>query len=291
MTTSPRPFDTRRVEAELSGTEFDGHLLHLPSTPSTQALALAAARAGARHGVWIADEQTAGRGRGAHLWHSPPGAGLYFSALVIPPIPLPGANLFSLRVALACQAAIAEIGGFVPRDEIDIRWPNDLILHGRKCGGILIESAIAPAPAPLPPADRLRFAVIGIGINCNHLAFPPDLDRIATSLRRESRNPDQPVSREALLVAVLRNLDKEIRSLVSDWRGTNNQPSLDLRTCSSWIEGKHVEVAPDPFLAEGDANRSYTGVTKGLTAEGFLRILADDGSTRIVRTGGIRELP
>ena len=93
----------------------------------------------------------------------------------------------SLVTAIAAQAAIHETTGFSVPDQIDIRWPNDLILHHRKVGGILIESAATPATAARPP--MLRYAVIGVGINCNQLAFPPDLDPIATSLRRESPPP------------------------------------------------------------------------------------------------------
>src|ERR1700733_8688483 len=134
----PETFDLRAVEKAVAGTEFARHLHHLASVPSTNDLALAVARAGGRKGVWIADQQTAGRGRGSHRWHSAAGDGLYMTALVAPDIPMQSALNLSLRVAIAVQSAISSVFGFRAPDQIDIRWPNDLILNGRKVGGILI---------------------------------------------------------------------------------------------------------------------------------------------------------
>ena len=121
----------------LGGDGFAGRVLHFPSVGSTNVLALEAAQAG-RGGVSVADEQTAGRGRGGHGWHSAYGDGLYVSALVTPALPMTMALWLSLATGLAAQAAIAEVTGL----EVDIRWPNDLLLDGRKCGGILVESAV-----------------------------------------------------------------------------------------------------------------------------------------------------
>jgi BirA family biotin operon repressor/biotin-[acetyl-CoA-carboxylase] ligase len=280
---SAATFDVSSVEREIAGTEFAGYLLHLPTVGSTNDLALQAAQAGTRHGVWIADEQTAGRGRGGHAWYSAAGtlgapAGLYMTALVSPPIPMQDALSISLRVAMAVQAAIVSVAGFKRRDEIDIRWPNDLILNGRKCGGILIETAAKPAPAA--GQAILRHAVIGIGVNCNHSGFPPELDAIATSLRRELPDPTQTVSREALAAAILVELDEEVRLMIRSWRGTNDGPERNLAEYSTWITGKRVRV---------DEAGGYTGVTAGLDRNGFLLIDGDDGVIHTVLSGGLRE--
>jgi len=272
-------FDLSQVDQAISGTEFHGWLMNFPTVPSTNDLALAAAQAGARHGVWIADEQTAGRGRGSHAWHSAAGDGLYMSALTSPPIPMQSALRLSFAAAIAVQSAIASVTGFRVRDEIDIRWPNDLLLNGRKCGGILIETSAQPAPASGPA--MLRYAVVGIGINCNHLSFPPELDAIATSLRRELPHPAEPLPREPLAAAILIALDEEIRLMIRSWRGTSNGPDRDLTQFSSWIAAKRVRVeAGDP---------GYTGVTAGLDRNGFLRVAGDDGQLHTVLSGGLRE--
>src|SRR3984957_5094589 len=158
----PSPtFDLRTVEAAIASTQFAGCITHLETTPSTNEVALKAAQSGARTGVWIADQQIAGRGRGRHTWHSPAGAGIYMTALIAPPIPMQSALALSLRVAIAVQSAIVATTPFTRPNEIDIRWPNDLILNGRKVGGILIDTASNPARPNQP--STLRYAVVGIG--------------------------------------------------------------------------------------------------------------------------------
>jgi BirA family biotin operon repressor/biotin-[acetyl-CoA-carboxylase] ligase len=276
---SLRAFDLFAVEQAIAATEFAGHLHHVATTSSTSDLALAAAQAGARRGVWIADEQTAGRGRGNHTWHSVPGDGLYLTALVAPSIPMQSALSLSMQVAIAVQSAIASVAGFRVRDQIDIRWPNDLLLNGKKCCGILIDTASNPATQTAPAS--LRYALIGIGINVNHTAFPPEIDAIATSLRREQTDPSQPLHREPLAAAILIALDEEIRRLTS-----NLEPrSLNLEAHSSWIRGKRVLVE-----ARDDDPGGYTGITAGLDPQGFLRVQGDDGQLHTVLSGGLREL-
>jgi BirA family biotin operon repressor/biotin-[acetyl-CoA-carboxylase] ligase len=267
-------FDLKAVEEGIAGTEFAGRVRHFSSVTSTSSLAVEAAQRGARNGVWVADEQTAGRGRGGHSWHSTAGEGLYVSALVTPRLPMTMALKISLATGLAAQAAIAETCGVDP----DIRWPNDLILDGKKCGGILVETAVAPAEQEAPA--MLRYAVIGVGINLNHAAFPAELEWLATSLRIER---GEPVSREALLAALLRALDEQIRLLIRDWRGTNHGPGLLERfaAASTWVRGKRVRV---------DEGGGYTGVTDGLDSDGFLCVAGEDGIRRTVISGGVREV-
>jgi len=262
-------FDLMAVEAGIAATEFAGLVTHFPSVGSTNVLALEAAQAGARGGVWVADEQTAGRGRGGHVWHSVAGDGLYVSVLVAPPLPIATALLLSLATGLAAKAAIAEVTGL----DCDIRWPNDLMLKGRKCGGILVETAVVAAESDA--AAMLRYAVIGVGLNLNHARFYPELEQVATSLRREL---GERVSREALLAALLRALDEEIPAL-SIVRG--EEVLRRFAAASSWVRGKRVRV---------EESGGYTGVTEGLDSRGFLRVVGDDGVERTVLSGGVREI-
>lgn len=267
MFTEGSVFDLAAVDAGIIGTTFAGSVLHFPSVGSTNVLALEAAQAGARAGAWVADEQTAGRGRGGHGWHSAAGDGLYVSALVAPALSMTMALWLSLATGLAARAAIREVTGMT----VDIRWPNDLLLRGRKCGGILVETAVDGA--------MLRYAVIGIGINVNHAEFPADLEALATSLRMESHGE---VSREALLIALLCALDEEIRLLVQEHRGGISGAGLLERfaEASSWVRGKRVKV---------EEGGGYTGVTHGLDGRGFLLVDGDDGVMHTVLSGGVRE--
>jgi BirA family biotin operon repressor/biotin-[acetyl-CoA-carboxylase] ligase len=275
--------DLRKVDAAVAGTTFAGKLHHLRTTSSTNEVALKAAQAGERSGVWIADMQLAGRGRGAHSWHSPARTGLYLSALVAPPIAMQHALSLSIRVAIAVQSALAELYGFSVPQQIDIRWPNDLMLrgkdgHSRKVGGILIDTASNPARPGKP--SSLRYAIIGIGVNVNHTSFPAELEAQATSIRRGMPQPADELRREPLAAAILLALAAQLDALSS---GTGESADEDLARYSTWVSGKRVQV-------EGrDGHTGYTGTTAGLGPGGFLLVNGDDGETHTVISGGLRE--
>jgi BirA family biotin operon repressor/biotin-[acetyl-CoA-carboxylase] ligase len=266
-------FDLSGVVAALANTTFADKLQYLPSVGSTNVLALEAAQEGAAHGsVWVADEQTAGRGRGGHTWHSTAGDGLYVSVLLRPQIALIDALWLSLATGLAVQAAIAAATGLLP----DIRWPNDLLIGTRKCGGILVETSAIASHSEAPA--MLRYAVVGVGINVNHQSFPAEVKALATSLRHES---GRKWAREPILIEFLRALEKEVALLEAELRGTSTEASLLERfaAASSWVRDKRVRV---------DEDGGYTGVTDGLDTRGFLRVAGDDGTLHTVLSGGVR---
>ena len=269
------------VNAALRHTRLGGHVRHFPEVESTNDLALAAAAAGQEHGVWVADAQTAGRGRGGHSWHSAPGDGLYVSALFTPRLPAAALEL-SLAAGLAAWDAMREVAGITA----DIRWPNDLVTRpktdgtapSKKLGGVLVETAVASAGEP-GGAAMLRHAVIGIGINVGHALFPADLAALATSLRLEGwAAPD----RQSLLIAMLSRLDAYVTDLEDTYAGLKpgSETLARLPGASTWLSGKRVRVPEDG---------GYTGTTAGLDARGFLLMDADDGTRRTVRSGGVRE--
>jgi BirA family biotin operon repressor/biotin-[acetyl-CoA-carboxylase] ligase len=178
----------------------------------------------------------------------------------------------SLATGLAIRTAIAAVTGLVT----DIRWPNDLLLGDRKCGGVLVETSAVASQSNSPA--MLRYAVIGVGINVNHESFPAELGDIATSLRQES---GRRWMREELLVEFLRALEQETGLLEAELRGTSTETGLLERfaAASSWVHGKRVRV---------DESGGYTGVTDGLDARGFLRVAGDDGVLHTVLSGGVR---
>jgi BirA family biotin operon repressor/biotin-[acetyl-CoA-carboxylase] ligase len=263
-------FDITRINDAIQDTQFQGRLHHFPIIDSTNTRALADAHTGIEAGqVYIADEQTAGRGRGGHTWHSEPDRGLYLTVLVRPRLHSNKVLNLSLATGIAAAQAIRE----VTAHSIDIRWPNDLVVPqangpSLKLGGILTEAAATPD-------GTIRHAAIGIGINLNQAEFPQDLQSTATSLRIAF---GALVSREALAIALLRHLHAELLSLNPD---ESNGLYERFESCSTWTRDKRVHVAED----EG-----YTGTTAGLTADGLLRIHCDDGFERVVRHGGVREL-
>jgi len=265
------------IRFALIGTRFAAHLHHFPSIGSTNTALLEAAGNNAPEGtVYLADEQTAGRGRGGHAWHSVPGDGLYISVLVAPALPIANALWLSLATGLAARTAIAATCNLTPDLAPDIRWPNDLLLGTKKLGGILAETAVDPT------TNTLRHAVIGIGINVNHAAFPGELADLATSLRIGA---NQPPTRQSLLIALLRALDHELTLLESaepTFPERSDSTLLNRFTAAStWVRGKRVHVPEQG---------GYTGTTAGLDARGFLLVDADDGTRRTVLSGGVREI-
>jgi BirA family biotin operon repressor/biotin-[acetyl-CoA-carboxylase] ligase len=255
-------FDLAGLEMSMAGTFFAGKLHFSPVTDSTNSDALRAARSGAPSGsVYLADEQRAGRGRGDHAWDSAAGNGLYASVLLRLPIPAVRLPLLPLAAGLAAAEAIRAVSGI----NIDLRWPNDLLLGPRKVGGILVESKISDGSAD--------YVVVGIGINVHQRAFSPDLTATATSLNLETGGS---VSRQDLLVSLLKSLESETH-LLADPAATVTIPAR-VEQASTWIRGRQVEV---------HGPQACTGVTTGMDENGFLLVRTADGLVT-VQTGGIR---
>jgi BirA family transcriptional regulator, biotin operon repressor / biotin---[acetyl-CoA-carboxylase] ligase len=262
------PFDLGTLDQALAGTPFAGNLRFFPTIHSTNTLAMQQADAGASSGlVCFADEQTAGRGRGAHSWQSPPGSGLYVSVLLRPKIAPADVLWLSLAAGLAVREAIRRVTTL----DADLRWPNDLLLGSRKFCGILTELNAE--------VTRVRHLVVGIGINVHQQDFPADLGSPATSLYLET---GKHWPRQEILVALLHELHRETLALEAPGElAAATQGILHrLEQSSTWTRGKRVQI---------DEAGGYTGVTAGLDSRGFL-LVETAQSLRTVLSGGVREV-
>jgi BirA family biotin operon repressor/biotin-[acetyl-CoA-carboxylase] ligase len=204
------------------------------------------AREGCAHGTVVgADEQTAGVGRHGRAWHSPKGAGLYVSIVLRLPRTLP---VVMLALGLAAREAIAETTRLAP----DLRWPNDVLIDGRKCAGIIAQLE----------GDAV---IAGIGINVSQTEFPPEIE--ATSL---------------LLAGAAVKRDDVLNNLVEAVdRYCTEAPETILRlfeAASSYARGRRVRVEQD----------AIEGVTRGLDPSGFLIVRQDNGRDTTVLAGGVR---
>jgi BirA family biotin operon repressor/biotin-[acetyl-CoA-carboxylase] ligase len=263
---SADPFDLAALDQALAGSPFAGNLRFFPAIPSTNTLAMQQADAGAPHGlVCFADRQTAGRGRGAHAWQSPPGSGLYMSVLLRPKIAPADVLWLSLAAGLAVREAVYQITGI----EADLRWPNDLLFGPKKFCGILTELNAE--------VTRVRHLVVGIGINVHQEVFPEQLSTQATSLRMET---SKHWPRQDLLIAVLKTLHRETLALEGPGQLESAIQSIlsRLEQASTWIRGKRVHV---------DEASGYSGVTAGLDSRGFLLVDTADGMQTVL-SGGVR---
>ncbi len=180
------PLDVARVRARLPGRQ----IVWLETTPSTM---IEAARFPAGT-VVVAEEQTAGQGRHGRSWHSEAGTGLYLSMVMRADLPPDSLQTLTLALGVAVREAILQASGV----EADLKWPNDVLVAGRKCAGILVQKTAAGV-------------IAGIGVNVNQTAFPAELAASATSLRLASGRLH---SREDLLACLLESVEKYTKLLV-----------------------------------------------------------------------------
>jgi len=233
------PFDLDRLRAA-----FRGRAVEYYATLDSTMTAAATRPLGT---IVVADEQTAGRGRHGHGWHSEPGAGIYVS-IVLRPGPV-----LTLALGLATAEAIATATGIA----CDLRWPNDVMVGGRKIAGILVEVVNG-------------LAIGGIGINVNQTAFPSDLAADATSLRLHAGCE---FSRTAILVSVIRAIES--------FQFFDKESILRLFTqASSYAAGRRVTVTQPGGTVEG--------VTAGLDDSGYLVVRKNDGTDTLILAGGVR---
>ena len=252
----------------LQGTIFGNSktIQHFYKIGSTNTEAMQAAGDGAPEGsVFLAEQQTAGRGRGAHDWHSAQSVGIYCSVILRPALPPTDVLVLSLAAGLAVQAAVREVDESVAAD---LKWPNDLLIGGKKFCGILTEMNAE--------VTRVRYIVVGIGINVNQRSFPPDLQDTATSLRIVTGTE---WSRLELCIALLKSLDREYRALTQ-----NPNPQQDIlqrfEKNSSYVRGRRVRI---------EENGGFEGVTEGLDPRGFLQVRTKEG-LRTVLSGTVRAI-
>lgn len=211
----------------------------------------------------IADEQTAGRGRRTRTWVSTPGEGLYLSVLLRPPV---SANIALL--SLLAAVAVAETLAQYNVAELDIKWPNDVLLGERKVCGILIEGASSGAQA-------LR-VIVGIGVNLNHESFPPEISATATSLALQLGQPvDAAEFRDRLLA--------RLADWYSRWPHDEGRAVLERwQQLSSYAQGQTVAINLD--------DEQVTGTTAGLTKDGAMRLQLLDGTLRTLFVGEVSKL-
>lgn len=245
------PLDLQRIQAALPGREIHW----FPTIDSTMYEAVRRAAAGAPSGTIVgADEQTAGHGRYQRTWHSERDTGLYQTFILRLPLPTAQLPAVTLALGLAAAQAIQRVAGIAT----DLRWPNDVLIGDRKCAGILVQLHDGAI-------------IAGIGINVNQSEFPPDVAAIATSLRLASGEPQ---CREDLLIGLAQEIDAHCAILTG--KGMEAILSMFDRA-SSYVSGRRVVV-----------DDAITGTTAGLTAEGFLRLVGDNGVEQIIHAGGVR---
>lgn len=248
-----------------------GRTLHiLDVVDSTQTIAKELARQQAPNGtVVIAEHQTAGKGRMARPWESLKGKGIWMTVIVRPDIPPQMAPQFTLITAVAVAHAMQATEGVCTKCQPKIKWPNDILMNGKKCTGILTEMQAE--------ADQVNALMIGIGINANHerTDFSDELQHIATSLAIEEGIP---INRSALIAQILYYLERYTDLYVKK----GFKPIRKMWEELSCTIGQTVEVTT--------LREVFVGVASGITDDGVLQVTLPTGEVRPIYAGDVKIL-
>lgn len=252
------------IRSRLRTETFGKALYHFFRVDSTNAFAnrLLTHEKQAPHGaVIVAETQTAGRGRMGRSWYSEPESGLYVSVLLRPGIPSNLAPLMTLGAAVSVHDAIERQTEL----DVDIKWPNDLLIRDKKVCGILGEMQAE--------VDLVKAMVVGVGVNVNHQQLPDDIRDRATSLRLES-------GRKQSRIEILVDFLEDFENLYHRFKAKGPTVIIDQWTRrSSFAKGRKIEV--------NDGMRTIRGVTCGLNPLGALRIEQDNGEIAEAFSGDV----
>lgn len=224
--------------------KWRGPIHHFDTIASTNDLAKELGARGAPEGsLVVAETQQAGRGRLGRQWDSPRSVGIYASLLLRPPLPPMDMPQITLTTAVAAVRALQRAAGLKP----SIKWPNDILVNGKKAGGILTEMETE--------SDQIRYLALGLGLNVNNPEFPPELASIATSLFLAA---GRPLSRVAILQAWLeefeslydRFLARDFPRILAEWKAcaVTLGRQVQVRQGRHLISGKAVDVDKDGAL-------------------------------------------
>jgi len=233
----------------------------LKEVVSTNTLGMDLARNSAPDGtVIVAEKQSGGKGRLGRTWISPKG-NIHLSVILRPLIPARIAPLITLMGAVAVAAAIRKLLGL----DAGIKWPNDIIISGKKAGGLLTEMSAE--------ADRVHHVVLGIGldVNMDPMVLPSDVRARSTTLAKEA---GRRIDRSLLVREIILELDRRYQLFLADRAGV----------LTAW-EGLNITLGKQ--VAVSGAGESLTGVAQGIDDEGRLIIRLQDGSLRAVSAGDV----
>ncbi|QPA32962.1 biotin--[acetyl-CoA-carboxylase] ligase [Thermaerobacillus caldiproteolyticus] len=246
-------------------TETLGRYIHFEEeVTSTQTIAQKLAYEGAKEGTLVvAEQQIAGRGRMARNWFSPKGTGIWMSLILRPPIPPQKAPQLTLLTAVAIAQAIQDVTGLVP----DIKWPNDILINGKKCVGILTELQAEP--------DRIHSVIIGMGINVNQTVeqFPEDIRAIATSLAIEK---GEKIKRAELIQEILFKIEMLYRQYLQH----------GFRPIKLLWEGYAISIGKE--ITARTLSGTLRGMALGITDEGVLMLEDADGNIHYIHSADIQ---
>ena len=250
------------ILSSIRGSWAGREILYLDEVDSTNTAAKKAAENGAVHGTLVVSErQTGGKGRRGRAWDSPRGTGIFMTLILRPNMAPVHASMLTLVAALAVADGIRECTGA----ESLIKWPNDIVMSGKKVCGILTEMSADP--------DCINYVAVGIGINVNMEEFPEEIRGVAASIFTET---GKKTKRSLLISAVMAAFERyyEVFMKTTDMSGLLEDYNGKLANC-----GRTVRVL--------DPAGEYSGTAIGIDREGELLVEMEDTTVRRVLSGEV----
>lgn len=262
MVSSPDVLSKYELESRLNTKWLGKQTIYKETTDSTNADVKRMAENNAENGLLVvADEQTGGKGRRGRVWESQKGTNLYFSMLLRPNFTPDKASMITLVAAYSVAKVIEEKIGLNAK----IKWPNDIVVNGKKVCGILTEMSVE--------RDYIHHIVVGIGINVNEETFPEEISPMATSLKMEKGSI---ISRANLLSDILFQFEKDYETFLA---ATNLQPFV--------TEYNRMLVNKGALVRVLDPKAEFTGIAGGINNEGTLIVFKEDGQIVHVYAGEV----
>lgn len=259
---SPDILSEAEIQADLRTTTFGQGIQVYPTIDSTNQQAKRLALEGASHGTLIvAEEQTSGKGRRGNQWASPPKTGIWMTLLLRPDLPPSKAAMLTLLSGLAVVRTIRHNLEL----EAYIKWPNDVVLNGKKIGGILTEMS--------SELDVINYVVVGMGINVNTLDFPEEIQDRATSLSIEA---NRKIDRAPLVRKILLEMEGLYEPFVK---------SQDLAFMMNEYEECCINIGREVVVKGVDM--ALRGTAIGITPQGELKVKDEEGQITRVFSGEV----
>lgn len=262
LSKTPNTITEYEVRSHLEDSAFLDQIVSYEVIDSTNVKAKQLANEGKNQNLLVlAEEQTAGRGRRGRGWSSPKGSGIWMSLLLHPQIAPQNASMLTLVSALALVKAIKE----VTQLEAQIKWPNDIILNGKKVCGILTEMS--------SEVDYIHYVVIGIGINANTTEFPEEIQPIATSLQLAG---NKEVNRAELVAVIMKHFERYYERFIK----TEDMRELQEEYNNSLVhKNQNVKIINGSTITEG--------IARGIDTDGSLLVELEEGRILPVISGEV----
>lgn len=251
-----------KIQAALTTSVIGRELYYYDETDSTNIRAKLAGETDGAHGaLFVANEQNAGRGRRGRAWSTPKGTSIALTFLLRPDVPIENVSRLTILSALATARAIEETAGLEPQ----IKWPNDVVVGGKKICGILTEMS--------SEGMDIKYAVVGIGVNVSMLEFPEELADKATSIKMENGTG---CDRSRLVASIANHFEELYDQFV---KCQDLQFMLD--EYNSILVNKDQQV----YVIEGYDRTEYTAL--GLAPNGGLRVRDKEGKESVIISGEV----